>query len=456
MAAPRRHGVDRIAKLILGIMAVVVAPLLIAPMRAYPEPDGGTAAIAALDSLGLEECLSIALANSFQIAISEGNVEKAEIGVKDAKAAFLPELRLLGGYYIGDTYSSPGWNPDYYSLSLAASVTPFNGGKNFINTAKSRESLSSARQSRLLAETDLILEVMARYYGLLEASEILELRKESLDQKKTHLEFARAQYDLGLVPKSDVLKAEVAVLSGEVDLVEADGNLGIARTGLNDAMGIGLENSFSIEPVDVDREDPPGTQECLEEAFRNRPEILRQKSSVTIGEYNVKLARVDVWPKLTVVGSYNAYVDRFVFDGLPLDKTNWDDNSDWRVGIGLSFPLFDGGITRRAVQSARIDLEQAELDYLDLERQVNLEVKSAHLGLVTALKTIDVTEKEVESAQESYDAALGRYETGVAPITEVIDAAVALSESKVGSTRAVYTYLQARADLKQAMGRSPY
>jgi outer membrane protein TolC len=297
---------------------------------------------------------------------------------------------------------------------------------------------------------------MSKYYSLLEASDILKLRKEALAQKRTHFDFAKAQFDLGLVPRSDVLKAEVAVIGGEVDSLEADGNLGITHAELNDVMGIPLGHPTSIKPVTLTKEQPPTTEECLAEAFKNRPELLQQKSNLAIRQHNLTLARLERWPKLTLTGTYNAYVDRFVFDDLPVNRTTWEDNSDWRVGIGLRLPIFDGGVTRRAVQAARIDLEESELSYSDWEKQVDLDVKSAHLNLVTALRRIELTEKEVESAQESYDAALGRYRTGVAPITEVIDAAVALSNSKVSRTRATYDYLLSRARLSQAMGRLPY
>lgn len=447
----RRQGMDRIEVLVVGLLVVCIAPTC-----AWPVPDSNAPAVASEDSLSLERCLEIAVSNSYQIAITEGYVTKAEIAVKDAKSGFLPDLHLSGGYNLTDAFNQPQWNADYYSLSLVASISPFNGGKNFINTAKSRESLASAQQSRRLTEINLILDVMAKYYSLLEASEILELRKESLAQKRTHAEFARAQFDLGLVPRSDVLKTEVAVVAGEVDSLEADGNLGIARAELNDVMGIRLDHPIRVMPVEVAIEEPASPQECLDEAFKHRPELLQQKSGMAIGKHNVKLAKVERWPKLTLVGSYNSYVDRYLFDGLPVNHTNWSDNSDWRVGIGLSFPIFDGGVTRRAVQAAKIDLEESELDYLDYEKRVNLEVKSAHLNLITALRRIDLTEKEVESAQESYNAALGRYKTGVAPITEAIDAAVALSDSKVGHTQAIYGYLLSRAQLSQAMGRLPY
>ena len=442
---------DKFEVALVGLIA-----LCIAPFCAYADPYNGAGAIASGDSLSLERCLEIALDNSTEIAIAEGDVTRAELGLKDAWSAFLPELRLSGGYDLSDTFNRLEWNNNHYSVSLGAAISPFNGGRNFINTAKSRETLSSAEQSHRLTVIGKVLDVMSKYYSLLEASEILDLRKESLAQKRTHYEFASAQFELGLVPRSDVLKAEVAVLSGSVDSLEADGNLLLAEADLNDAMGIGLDNPTRISHVTVKKETPPALQDCLDEAFKLRPELLQQQSNLEVRKQNVRLAQIERWPKLTITGSYNAYIDGFLFDGLPVNRTNWEDNTDWRVGIGLTFPIFDGGVSSRAVRTARIDLQESELNYSDLEKQVDLEVKSTHLDLVTAMRRIDLTEKEVESAEESYNAALGRYRTGVAPITEVIDAAVALSDSKVGHTKARYDYLLAQAKLRQAMGRMPF
>ena len=442
---------DKIEVLLVGLVVVCIAPV-----RTYPGPVSNAPAIASEDSLSIQQCIEIAAHNSSEMAIAEGNVVKAEIGVKDARSSFLPELRMSGGYNLSDTFNRLEWNENHYSLSLGASVSPFDGGRNLISTAKSRESLSSAQQSRRLAKIDLVLDVMSKYYNLLEASEILELRKESLKQKRTDLGFAKAQFDLGLVPRSDVLKAEVAAVAGEVDSLEADGNLGIAHAELNDAMGISLDYPTRIRSVTLAREAPPTAEACLDEAFKSRPELLQQKSTLAIREHNLKLAKLERWPTLTITGSYNAYVDAFLFDDVPLNRSNWEDNTDWRVGVGLSFPIFDGGVTKRAVRAARVDLQESELGYSDWQKRVDLEVKSAHLSLVTALKRIDLREKEVESAQESYNAASGRYRTGVAPITEVIDAAVALSNSKVNHTKATYDYLIAEARLDQAMGQLPY
>jgi outer membrane protein len=429
---------------------------LLVPICAHAGPGDIAARPSPGDSLNLEQCLEIAFENSRDIAIGRGTVVKAEINVKDARAGFMPDVYLSGGYNVTDTYDKLEWNENHYSLSLNASMTPFNGGKTWISTAKSKESLASTKQSYRLTEIGLILDVIRKYYSLLETAEILKLRGESLAQRRTHLDFARAQFDVGLVPRADILKAEVDVISAQVDSLEADGNLSLAHAELNDAMGIDLDHPTRVAPVVFEREAPPDLADCLNEALLNRPELLQQKSNVSIKKSNVRLAQIERWPMLTLSGTYDAYIDEFVFDDLPLNRTNWEDNSNWRVGVGLSFPLFDGGVTGRAVREARIDLREAELSYTDWQKEVDLEVKLAHLNLVTSFMKTDLTRKQVESAEESYNTALGRYRTGVAPITEVIDAGVALSNSKVSHTMAIYDYLLDKALLRQAIGRLPY
>lgn len=441
----------------VGILAACIVVGFSIPILAYSAQNGrdgvGTAPE---DSLTLDQCIAIALKNSHKVAITKGNISKARINLKDARSGFLPEIYLYGGYNLNDAYSRFEWNEKYYNLSISASTTPFASGKKLINVAKSKASLSSAQEGYRLTKASLALDVTKRYYSLLEASELLGLKKQSLAQKRIHLEFAKTQYGLGLVPRADVLKAEVDVISAQVDSLQAAGNLRVAKAELNDAMGISLDCPIKIRSVKSAKEAPPDLDTCLSQALTHRPELTQQELNLSIMRGNLRLAKIERLPTLIITGAYEVYADRFVFGGVPLNQRNWDKNTDWRVGIGLSFPIFDGGVKWRAIEAAKININEAELNYEELEKEVKLEVKSAHLNLVTALKKIELTEKQVKSAEESYDAALGRYKTGVAPITEVIDAEVVLANSRVNHISAVYDYFLAKATLEKAIGQLPF
>ncbi len=416
------------------------------------EPKGQTLKPLSNDSLTLNQCIAIALRNSHRVAITKGEISKAKINLKDARAGFLPEVYLSGGYTLNNIYDELEWNEKHYNLTLSASMSPFAGGRKLINVSNSKASLSVAQEGYRLTQASLVLDVTRKYYNLLKAEEIWRVKLHSLSQKRTHLDFAQTKYGLGIVPRADILKAEADVASAQVDSLQAKGNLELARAELNDAMGLSLDFPLKIKPVRFVQEKPPRLDSCLSQALSHRPELAQKRLTLTIMENNLKLVQIERWPSLSLTGSYNVYADKFVFGGVPVNRGNWDKNTDWRVGLALNFPIFDGGIRCRAIQEAEININEAKLNLEELEKEIKLEIKSAHLNLVTALKKVELTKKVVESAEESYNAALGRYKTGVAPITEVIDAEVALTNSKVNYMSAIYDYHLAKVILKKTIG----
>jgi outer membrane protein len=404
------------------------------------------------EDFSIDQCVEIALENSPLISIAKGSVKKSELDVGDAKAGFLPEVNLSGGYYLNDTYNTLSWDSDHYDLALSASIKPFSSGRTYLDVERTNANLTSAREGYRLTRMNLIMEVIERYYNLLKASQMLDLRKSTLEQKKYQLEFSKAQFELGMVPRADTLKARAALEGARVSLHEADGELLIRKAELNEAMGLDLDFPIMIEDVELEKLDVPEFDSVLMVAYRNRPDVEQQKSSIAASKYNMMMAWINRLPTLTLIGGYSLNAERFAFEDLPLNRTNWDDNSDWSVGLTLSFPIFDGGTRSRAITEANIDLNNARLGYRDLERQVKLEVKSAHINLENASKKIELTRRQVASAEESYEAALGRYKNGLAPITEVIDAEVALTEGQINFISSKYDFLEAKALLKRAIG----
>lgn len=403
-------------------------------------------------ALSIDECIQIALENSPLIAIAEGVVRKSEMDVGDAKANFFPDINLSGGYYINHNYNRFEWNSNHYELTLSASTQLFNSGRTYLDVERTDANLTSSREGYRITRMNLIMEVISRYYNLLKASQILDFRGRALEQKKYQLEFSKAQFELGMVPRADTLKARAALEGARVDLHEANGELLIRRAELNEVMGLDLDSTISIEDVELKELELPEFDSVLNVAYIERPDIKQQESSIAASKYSMMIAWINRLPSLTLTGGYSLNAERFAFEDLPLNRPNLDDNSDWSVGLVLSFPIFDGGVSSRTIRKANIDLNNARLEYKDLKRQAELEVKSAYISLETASKKIELTERQVASAEESYEAALGRYKNGLAPITEVIDAEVAFTEGKVNFINSKYDFLEARALLKRAIG----
>lgn len=403
-------------------------------------------------AFSIDQCVEIALKNSPLILVAEGSVKKRELDVGDAKAGFLPDVNLSGGYYINETHNALEWNQNHYELGLSASIQPFSSGKTYLDVERTNANLKSAREGYRLTRMDLIMEVISRYYNLIKSSQMLRLRERTLEQKEYQLDFSKAQFELGMVPRADTLKARAALEGVRVDLHEADGEYLIRKAELNEIMGLELDSAISVKEFELQETEVPEFDSILSVAYKNRADVKRQEFSIAASRYNMMMAWTNRLPTLTLTGGYSLNAERFVFDDLPFSRSNLDDHSDWSVGLSLSFPIFDGGVKSRAIRKANIDLRNARLEYEDLEKRVKLEVKSAHINLKNAAKKIELTNRQVVSARESYDASLGRYKNGLAPITEVIDAEVALTEGQINFINSKYDFLEADAQLKKVAG----
>jgi len=397
--------------------------------------------------LTLKECVQIALDNSSKIAIAKRSLDTAQLEVKDARAGYLPGLGISAGYNINDTYDKIEWTEKHYDARLSLTETFYDNGQTSAKIKQAKARLTSAQLDFQKIQDDLVLEVIKNYYTLLKAQGMLKVKEEGLKQAQTHLNLAKARYDAGSVPKSDILKAEVEVSGAELDSIEAENDLSLARTDLNNCLGIDLNAPILI----VDTEDSVESiwmsfDECLVYALKNRPEIKEAEINLKINEISLKLAQKEVWPSIALEGSYNTDIDQLI------NKYDWNESTGWEIGIKASLPIFDAGRAKRGVIKANIDLANTKTNADQLKKEIALEVKKAYLTAKSQKKVIETTEKQLSQAKESFESTQGRYSSGVAPIYEVTDAQASLNNAQTNYVRAVYDYQIAIFTLKKVIG----
>ncbi|MBU0568656.1 TolC family protein [bacterium] len=415
-------------------------------LLAFSSVSAQSASLNFKEPLTLKECVQITLENSSRIAVAKRSLTQAQLEVKDARAGYLPRLDLSADYQVDDTHNKIEWTEDHYEAKASLTETFYDNGKTQARTKQAKARLEADRVDFQKIRDELIFEVTGSYYALLKAEKMLRVKDEGLKQAQAHLDLAKARHRIGTAPKSDILKAEVGVGSSELDLIEAENTLSLARMTLSNVMEIDLNTPLlvsgaeEIEPIEM------ALDECLDLALRDRPEIREAEISLRIDEIDLKLARKEVWPSIEVAGSYNIDADQLI------NEYDWDESTGWEIGIKTSFPIFDAGQTRRGVTKARINLENTRTEADQLAKNITLEVKKAYLTLKSQQKVIETTEKQVAQAKESFDAAQGRYKSGVAPMIEVIDAQASLNNARTNYVKAIYDYQMAIFTLNKAMG----
>jgi CO dehydrogenase nickel-insertion accessory protein CooC1 len=70
--------------------------------------------------------------------------------------------------------------------------------------------------------------VKVSYFDILKAARILAVAKQSVEQLKAHRDTAQGFFDVGIIPRNDLLYAEVELANGRQFLLRAENGLEIA------------------------------------------------------------------------------------------------------------------------------------------------------------------------------------------------------------------------------------
>jgi len=144
-----------------------------------------------------------------------------------------------------------------------------------------------------------------------------------------------------------------------------------------------------------------------------------------------------------VLGAFEANNENFI----GASGTNWTVMATFRISI------YDGGDTRARVAQAREGHRQLELTRDLLEEEIALEVLRASTGYSTAQQRLVETRKAVQLARESLRMIEDRYQEGLSPLVELLEAENALTRARTREVAARRDLFVARSGLDLAVGR---
>lgn len=329
-----------------------------------------------------------------------------------------------------------------HSNTITASIPIYTGGKlsGTIDQAKANYKYYLVGEQK--AYNDMRETVTNSYYGMLQADNVQNLSRESVDRLEEHLKNVKAQYEVGVVAKVDVLRSEVELADAQQTLIQAENAYHIAEATLNKIVGLPMDTTLKLQdsmqytPYDNDM------QYCLTYASGHRPELEQARQNVEAAKGALKVARSGYMPQVSASASQN------------WNDSNWpgDENGNWSVGVGVSMNIFDTGVTLSKIHGAEADLAKAEESYRDTVDSIMLDVRSTYFSMREAEKRIKTTEVAVAKAEEDYHIAQVRYMAGVGTNTDVLDAQVALTDAQNNYVQSLYDYNTSRTSLETAIG----
>lgn len=402
------------------------------------------AAWAAPVELTLDEAVALALQNNSDIKISESEREKADWAVSEAKAGKRPSVNynFTGTYTDSDATELSG-SKEKYDNKIALTLPLYTGGKIEGSIEAAKLGLQSADLGIEKAKQQIKLDATTGYFNILQTANLVKVAQESVDGLTAHLKNVQAQYDVGTVAKSDMLRSEVELADADQKLIIAKNNLELAIASFNNVTGLPLDTQVTPKQSALAYVANNQTlNDSITYSLANRPEVAQADANVAVAKQQIKIADADKKPTVSLTG----YTDWYDKD-LP-----GSDNNNWGASVTASYKLFDSGLTKSKVKQADAELNKATEQARQSRDSVQLEVRQAYLNMKEAEKRIETSKVAVDKAEEDFKIAQVRYSAGVGTNLDVIDAQLALTQAKTNNIQALYDYNTSKAKLDKAMG----
>jgi outer membrane protein TolC len=280
----------------------------------------------------------------------------------------------------------------------------------------------------------------------LKAEKFLDVAKQTVKQFEAQLEVTKAFFEVGIVPKNDVLQAEVRLANARQALVRTENDLAAAKSSFNILLRREINTPLEVVDILAYQSFPLGFEASLEEALRQRPEVKTAQLIIDQAKENVKIAKSGYFPTVSLSGNYNRLSEEPMLNG---DMKN----ERWTVQALATFTLWNWGNTAFKVGENKVKVTQAEDSKNQLIESITLEVKNDYLNLLVAGKNIKVAETAIEQAEENLRMNEERYKYQVATQTDVLDAVVLLAQTRVNYYGALSDFNVAKAQLERSMGR---
>ena len=183
----------------------------------------------------------------------------------------------------------------------------------------------------------------------------------------------------------------------------------------------------------------------MTEEEENRCDLKSDALRIEQGELNVISAKSGWLPSITAsVGTD--------LNANSTSSKRWHPTPDASAGVSASWNIFDSGVTRAEVDSAKVEVERLKLAMDSDVDSVNESVVTAHKNLRIALLRLTTTQRSVELAEEERYIATERYNAGEGILLDILDAELALSTAKKNNVSARYDVIRYSFDLAHATG----
>ncbi|MFC1689206.1 TolC family outer membrane protein [Pseudomonadota bacterium] len=378
-----------------------------------------------------------------------------------ARANLLPQLGASGSWNWGNSSTDiPELDIDdtdidnrNYGIDLRQSLYR---QANYEGLDIARGQISQADALYALAYQDFLLRVSESYFLVLTFMDGVTFAEAEEKAFQRQFEQAEQRFEVGLTAVTDVHEARASYDNARARAIVARNNLADAKEALRELTGEYFEEYDALQEVlPLVEPDPINANEWVDMALQTNPAVLSSRAAVDVADATMRLERAGYFPTLDLTATYdqfknNKYQYNDFISGGQLNSTLQVD--DWRVGVFLDIPIYQGGRVSARTRQARKLLDATGQDLDDIQRGVIRQTQDSYRAVLAGIQEVQAFRQASISAESALEATQAGFEVGTRTIVDVLIAEQRKYQAQRDNSVARHAYIINHLRLKAVAG----
>lgn len=371
----------------------------------------------------LKKCIDYALQQNIQVRRSKIAWEESVENTRQAREQLFPSLSFSGSNSLVNRPETLEGDKNSYTgnYGFNSSVTLYNGGKLTRNVRQ--QGLQDEIQQLYIreSENEIELAIIEGYLQVLYADESVNINRNTLEVSKAQCERARELLKAGSISRSDLAQLESQYSADNYQLVTAEATLEEQKLVLKQLLELSISDEISLVIPELNEENVlyavPAKQLVYERALEIMPQIESKRLSIEVAELDKQNARSGYLPTLDLtagIGTGHTSGSDYSY-GKQL-KNSFNES----VGITLNLPIYSRRQNKTAVKLAALKIEDASLEYLDVQKDLLKTVETVYLDAVSSQNRYKAALESLKASQVSFELTEEQFNLGMKNTVELL------------------------------------
>lgn len=411
-----------------------------------------------LSNATLQEVIDYALNNRPGVKQSQIDEEIGERDIKSALSGWFPQISGNANYNNnlkqqvnalttnGETNYITFGTKHTSALTLQADQQFLDAG--LIQASKaSKYYRQQYKQSTENTKINTVVDVSKAYFDILTSGEQLNIINENIARLEKQLKDASAQYEQGLVDKTDFQRAQISLSNSKADKKRTEELLKYKYAYLKEIIGYGTDKDFSLNLKSDSMEQGILIDTNAQQAYENRVEYRLLQTQKQLQHLNTSYNKWSYLPSISGFINYS-------YNYLNNDFSNLYDKSfpSSVFGLKLSVPIFQGTKRIQEIRKSELQEKRIDLDLLNTKNQINTQYEQAMATYKANLNDWKTARSNVDISRQVYNTIKLQYDEGIKTYLDLMTSETDLRTAQLNYLNSLYSLLSSKLDVQQALG----